>query len=34
VGRIHALERLLRAHPEHLVVGVNIASLFPAASWS
>ena len=30
VGRIHALERLLRAHPEHLVVGVNIASLFPA----
>lgn len=29
-GRIAALERLLTAHPEHLVVGVNIAALYPA----
>lgn len=29
-GRIAALSRLLRRHPDHLVAGVNIASLYPA----
>jgi len=29
-GRIQALEQLLRAHPDHLVAGVNIAALYPA----
>lgn len=29
-GRIQALEHLLRAHPDHLVAGVNIAALYPA----
>lgn len=29
-GRIQALEKLLRAHPDHLVAGVNIAALYPA----
>lgn len=29
-GRIRALEDLLRAHPDHLVAGVNIAALYPA----
>ena len=29
-GRIRALEHLLLAHPDHLVIGVNIASLFGA----
>jgi len=29
-GRIRALEDLLRAHPGHLVAGVNIAALYPA----
>lgn len=29
-GRIKALERLLAAHPDHLVAGVNIAALYPA----
>jgi glycosyltransferase involved in cell wall biosynthesis len=29
-GRIHALEQLLRGHPDHLVAGVNIAALYPA----
>jgi len=29
-GRIQALEGLLRAHPDHLVAGVNIAALYPA----
>jgi glycosyltransferase involved in cell wall biosynthesis len=29
-GRIHALEQLLRAHPDHVVAGVNIAALYPA----
>ncbi len=29
-GRIHALEQLLLAHPDHLVAGVNIAALYPA----
>ena len=30
IGRIRALERLLGSHPDHLVLGVNIASLYPA----
>jgi len=29
-GRILALEQLLRAHPDHVVAGVNIAALYPA----
>jgi len=29
-GRIQALEKLLLAHPDHLVAGVNIAALYPA----
>jgi glycosyltransferase involved in cell wall biosynthesis len=29
-GRIQALAKLLRAHPDHLVAGVNIAALYPA----
>ena len=30
LGRIEALRRLLRRHPDHLVAGVNIAALYPA----
>jgi len=30
LGRSQALEQLLRAHPDHTVVGVNMAALFPA----
>ena len=30
LGRIHALCALLRRHRDHLVVGVNIAALYPA----